>query len=84
MYDIEDRARELPADARCTLRRAEPEPVLDKLEAYLAQLARSVLPKTAFAKAVSYARNQWDALRRYTEDGRLTIDNNVSERTLRP
>jgi hypothetical protein len=32
---------------------------------------------------VTYARNQWKALRRYTEDGRLTIDNNVSERTLR-
>jgi hypothetical protein len=34
-------------------------------------------------KAVTYARNQWEALRRYTEDGRLSIDNNVSERTLR-
>ena len=83
LYDVEDRARELSADARCALRRAESEPVLDKLEAYLKQLEGSVLPKTAFAKAVSYARNQWDALRRYTEDGRLTIDNNVSERTLR-
>ena len=83
LYDIEDRAHELSVDARCTLRREESEPVLDKLEAYLAGLARSVLPKTTFAKAVSYARNQWQALRRYTEDGRLTIDNNVSERTLR-
>ncbi len=83
LYDIEDRARELSVDARCTLRCEESEPVLDKLEAYSAGLARSILPKTAFAKAVSYARNQWQALRRYTEDGRLTIDNNVSERTLR-
>ena len=32
---------------------------------------------------MTYARNQWAALRRYTSDGRLTIDNNVSERTLR-
>ena len=32
---------------------------------------------------MSYAQNQWQALRRYTEDARLTIDNNVSERTLR-
>ena len=83
LYDVEDRARELAADARCALRRVEAEPVLDKLEAYLQQLEGSVRPKTAFAKAVAYARNQWDALRRYTEDGRLTIDNNVSERTLR-
>jgi Transposase IS66 family len=28
-------------------------------------------------------RNQWAALRCYESDGRLTIDNNVSERTLR-
>src|SRR5262245_64302250 len=32
---------------------------------------------------MTYALNQWEALCRYTEDGRLTIDNNVSERRLR-
>ncbi len=82
MYDIEDRARELPADSRCELRCAEANPVLDRLEAYLAQLATTLLPKSALAKAVTYARNQWNALRRYTTDGRLTIDNNVGDRCL--
>jgi hypothetical protein len=57
--------------------------VLDKIETYLDELAQMALPKSNLAKAVTYARNQWQALRRYTEDGRLTIDNNVSERTLR-
>jgi len=84
LYDIEDRARSLPSTARLELRRLEAEPVLVKLETYLAWLARTVLPKSALAKAVNYARNQWDALRCYTTDGRLTIDNNTSERTLRP
>jgi transposase len=83
LYDIEDRSRTWLPEARRQLRVAESIPVLDKMEAYLAQLARTVLPKSSLAKAVSYARNQWVALRRYTEDGRLTIDNNVSERTLR-
>jgi transposase len=83
LYDIEDRARTWSPEARLQLRVAESIPVLDKIEAYLAGLARSVLPKSSLAKAVNYARNQWAALRRYTEDGRLTIDNNVSERTLR-
>ena len=41
------------------------------------------LPKSSLAKAVNYARNQWDALRCYTTDGRLTIDNNTCERTIR-
>ena len=83
LYDIEDRARTWSPEARRQLRVAEAIPVLDKIEAYLADLARRVLPKSSLAKAVNYARNQWAALRRYTEDGRLTIDNNVSERTLR-
>ena len=61
----------------------EANPVLDKIEAYLTKLAPAAIPKSSLAKAVTYARNQWKALRRYTEDGRLTIDNNVSERTLR-
>ena len=83
LYDIEDRAHDWSVDARRELRAGEANPVLDKIEAYLAELAPRTLPKSSLAKAVTYARNQWEALRRYTDDGRLTIDNNVSERTLR-
>ena len=83
LYDIEDRSRTWPADTRRQLRTAEAIPVLDKIGVFLVGLARTALPKTSLAKAVNYARNQWAALRRYTEDGRLTIDNNLSERTLR-
>ena len=83
LYDIEDRACELSTEARTLLRKQEADPLLNRIEGYLAELERRVLPKSALGKAVSYACNQWQALRRYTEDGRLSIDNNVSERTLR-
>ena len=83
LYDLEDRAREWSVDARRELRAREANPVLDRIEAYLAELTGTVLPKSSLARAVTYARNQWPALRCYTEDGRLSIDNNVSERTLR-
>jgi transposase len=83
LYDIEDRARTWTEAARTALRQQEAEPVLDRIETYLAQLERRALPKSVLAKAVAYAQNQWQALRRYTLDGRLSIDNNVSERTLR-
>jgi transposase len=83
LYDIEERARMWTEAARTALRQQEAEPVLDRIEAYLAQLERRTLPKSVLARAVSYAQNQWQALRRYTSDGRLSIDNNVSERTLR-
>ncbi|MBK1660823.1 hypothetical protein CKO45_21615 [Paracraurococcus ruber] len=32
---------------------------------------------------MQYALNRWDALSRYIEDGRLSIDNNLAERQLR-
>lgn len=83
LYTIEHRAHDMSVDARRDLRAAKAIPVLDKIEAYLDELAPEAIPKSALGKAVTYARNQWRALRRYTEDGRLTIDNNVSERTLR-
>ena len=83
LYDIEDGAHDWSVDARRELRAGEANPVLDKIEAHLTELSATVLPKSSLAKAVTYARNQWVALRRYTEDGRLTFDNNVSERTLR-
>ena len=83
LYDVEDRAHDVTIEVRRQLRVAESIPILDKIEAFMTGLARTVLPKSSLAKAINYARNQWEALRRYAEDGRLTIDNNVSERTLR-
>jgi transposase len=83
LYDIEERARELSADARREVRVAEAEPVLDRIGARLAELKKRALPKSALSKAIWYTCNQWQALRRFTEDGRLPNDNNVSERALR-
>jgi transposase len=83
LYEVEDRARPLDDDARRELRRAEAVPVLGRLREELDRLSSRLLPKSALAQAVTYASNQWKALCRYTEDGRLTIDNNTSERRLR-
>jgi transposase len=83
LYDVEDRARDFTAADRQALRQRESVPILDRIEAYLDGPLARTLPKSAMGKALTYARNQRAALRRYTTDGRLTIDNNVSERTLR-
>jgi transposase len=83
LYDIEDRARDATAEERLALRQRESVPILNRIETYLDELSGRALPKSALGKAVTYARNQWAALRVYAGDGRLTIDNNISERTLR-
>jgi transposase len=83
LYDVEDRARDLAPEERQAMRARESVPILDRIEMYLDELRLRALPKSALGKAVTYARNQRAALRQYVNDGRLTIDNNVSERTLR-
>ena len=83
LYEVEDRARPLDDDARCMLRQTEAVPILERLKGELDRLSVKVLPKSGLAQAITYALNQWSALCRYTQDGRLTIDNNVSERRLR-
>jgi transposase len=83
LYEIEDRARSLDDDARRAMRQTEAVPILERLRQELDRLTSKLLPKSALAQAVTYASNQWRALCRYTEDGRLTIDNNKSERRVR-
>jgi hypothetical protein len=83
LYDIEDRAHDFTPAERQALRQREAVPILDRIEAYVDELAPRALPKSALGKSLTYARNQRAALRRYVEDGRLTIDN-VSEQTVRP
>jgi transposase len=83
LYDVEDRAAGMAAAERQSLRERESVPILDRIETYLDEMSPRVLPKSAMGKAMTYARNQRAALRQYVNDGRLTIDNNLSERTLR-
>jgi transposase len=83
LYDLEDRAAGCDPQARLALRQREAGPILNRMEAWLKEQTPRALPKSLLGKAITYARNQWQALRRYTEDGRLSIDNNPSERRLR-
>jgi hypothetical protein len=83
LYRIEARAKSLSVDERAALRRAEATPILAQIRARIDEESRTVVPKSALGEATTYARNQWDALVRYVEDGRLDIDNNEVERSLR-
>jgi len=59
-------------------------PILEKLQAYLQEQQAAALPKSPLGTAIGYALRNWVALTRYTEDGRLKIDNNGAEQALRP
>ncbi len=58
-------------------------PILEELRAWMDAEAERLLPKSPLRQAIAYARGNWTALCRYTEDGRLDIDNGEAERALR-
>ncbi len=43
-----------------------------------------VPPQSTLGKAMGYLHKQWDKLTPYTTDGRLRIDNNLTENAVRP
>lgn len=85
-----ERGAALARTERCAIRRElrqeQAAPVLGRLRVRLDELAssRRVLPKSPTGQAVEYARNHWKALTRYVDNGAVEIDNNASERMLRP
>ena len=85
LYRIERAAgdRHLDAPARQRLRQEQARPMLEKLQAYLQARQAAAFPKSPLGAAIGYALRNWVALTRYTEDGRLKIDNGA-EQALRP
>jgi transposase len=83
LYQIERDATELDPDGRHALRQEQSVLLLAKIEGERQALARTVLPKSPVGEAVRYLTNQWAALQRFVEDGRLAIDNNRAENQLR-
>ena len=84
LFEIEAAAKELCDDARAALRQEKAAPLLKEFKAWLDLAETQALPKSPLGRAIVYAKNQWPALVRYAEDGRLAISNNAAERALRP
>ncbi len=83
LYQVETAAKDRSAEERCALRQEHAAPVLAEFGAWLRREQQAVLPKSPIGEAFKYTQNQWRALIRYVEDGDLSIDNNVSERTVK-
>lgn len=86
LYAIEARAKELGLDptARLELRQKESKPILKEIRARIDALKPIVLPASDFGDALGYLDAQWPHLVVFADDGRVPIDNNASERAMRP
>ena len=72
-----------PPDERCRQRQARTRPLLQEMYGWLNDTLGLLSAKSSMALAIGYSLNNWRALNRFVEDGRIEADNNIAERALR-
>ena len=84
LYKIEADISGRSADERRAQRHARTKPLIESLKTWLeAQLAR-VPGRSTIAKDIRYGLSHWEGLVRFLDDGRIEIDSNTVERSIRP
>jgi transposase len=83
LYAIEKEIRRRPLEERHQVRQARSKPLLASLRQWFEATLPKLSRKSDTTAAIRYALSRWDALLRYSDDGRLEIDNNAAERALR-
>lgn len=84
LYVIEDEVRGSPAEQRRSVRVERSRAIVDDLRLYLEARLRQVSAKSKLAEAIRYALTRWDGLSRFLDDGRIDLDSNTVERSIRP
>ncbi len=84
LYRIEDDIRGRPANERRAARQARSGPIVADLETWLHEKLGLISQKTKLAEAIRYTLSRWVGLSRFLDDGRIEIDSNTVERSIRP
>lgn len=85
LFEVDRKLREEQLDLATftRLRRERAGPVLDLMDKWIELNRDRVDPRSPLASGIGYYTNQRDALRRFLDDGRIRLDNNLSEQALR-
>lgn len=84
LYRIEKDSRGQNPEARLAARQERSKPVLDNFETWLTAHRARVSAKSPLGEALKYIGKYWDGLTLFLDDGRIEIDSNAVERTIRP
>jgi hypothetical protein len=84
LFEIERTLHDVTPEERLAGREQRSRPVLALFRAWLDQMSVSALPKSKLGEAITYCLNQWRKLQGFLLDGRLELDNNRSERAIKP
>ncbi len=86
LYKIERDAKNqnlMPAQ-RYQLRQEKSKPMMEKFKHWLEEVYPTTLPQSPLGKAINYCLKLWPGLTRFLDDGRLDIDNNLTEQEIKP
>ena len=83
LYKIEELIRNKTPEERYEERQKQSRPVVDALFEWLHSMEDSVDRSSLIGDAILYTLNQEPYLRRYLDDGHLSIDNNSAERAIK-
>lgn len=84
LYAVEADLRGRSLQERQAGRQQHSRAVVDDLQALLDARLAQTSRKRALAEAIRYALTRWDGLTRFLDDGRIELDSNTVERTIRP
>ena len=84
LFAIERELKDVSSEERKAVRDEKSKPVTDAFKAWLDEQRPRALPKSQLGQAIGYCLNQWSKLTVFLTDGRLELDNNRSERTIKP
>lgn len=83
-YAIEKDIRGRSAEERRLVRYQKSRPLADALQKWLRTKLGLISQKGKLADAIRYGLSRWEGLTRFIDDGRIELDNNVVERSIRP
>jgi len=84
LYQIEERIRGTSPSARRAVRQKQTAPLLEDMALWLAREINKTSYKSPIGKALAYVIKHWDGLTLFLDDGRVELDNNTVERSIRP
>jgi transposase len=84
LFAIEADIRGHQPQERLAVRTEQSVPLLAQMKSRFEETLNKISGKSTLAQAIRYSLSRWDALTRYTTDGRLDICNNAAERAIRP
>jgi len=84
IYRIEATIRGRAPDERQRVRAEQSKPLVEAMHAWLSLQLTRLSGRSRLAEAIRYALGRWPALTRFLDDGRIDLDTNPVERTIRP